>query len=193
MDQLTKPTSTALPTHLISYGKKRKPTSNLRDHGDYSCETIAVGLEREAELRGTAEMDVVVEEAIVKASDCKAMDIRGHLEKMDSGALHAFHVMLTNTDRTREVPDLTIDTRVCHDLCDEACLIIAFGATLGHVFSLSAFVEKLIAWCSRLAVVAAEEAEAAQKPKKKQQAEEESLVEGPGQDGGSDEELEIIL
>lgn len=96
------------------------------------------------------------------------MDIRAHLEKMDSGALHAFHVMLANTGRTREVPGLTIDTRVCHDLCGEACLIIAFGATLGHVFSLSAFVEKLIAWCSRLAVVAAEEAEAAQKPKKKQ-------------------------
>lgn len=182
--------SSALTTHFISHGEKHLSVSDVHNYEDYSCEAIAEGLKREAELRGASRADVMVKGTMVKATDCKAMNVSSHLEKMDVNTRHAFYVMLTNVDRTREVPGMNIESRVCHDLCDEACQIITFGGALGHVFSLPTFLEKLSAWCLGLAVVTVEEVEAAEKAQKLKDKQQEK---GSGGDGRLDEEVEIML
>ncbi|KAK7752469.1 hypothetical protein SLS62_005622 [Diatrype stigma] len=153
-----------------------------------SYDEIATNLEKEVQMRGSIEKDVMVEGVVYRGIDCTLLNIRPLLEDVDAETRDALSVMLAEVQRTRAVPDMTVDSKVWHELCDDSCQILVYGVELDHIFSFPAFARRLAYWYERLAATTAEGVAEFMELRKKQA--EEIADDG---DSDTDSEVEFIL
>lgn len=111
------------------------------------------------------------------------MDIRPLLEGVGPEAPHA-RILAEVQRNTRNVPEITLDSHIWHELCEEACQILVYGAKLDRVFSSSVFAGRPAYWCGRLATTTTEEVEQVTERRKKQGGKVKTADTGRGQGQG---------
>ncbi|RYP75497.1 hypothetical protein DL771_002382 [Monosporascus sp. 5C6A] len=145
------------------------------------CEKLAQSLEDE--IRTRAILDERQEGGVIPQK-IDRKDIRVQLEGMSLEFGYAIAAMLVSVRRARHIRQVTMDSFVWGELCEEACNILVFGRSLGQSDSFQAFLERLIAWSQRLLVAEEDQVQKARL--------EEETKDFPVQEE-SDTDIKIIL